>query len=56
MSQYFRFVTIDVIDGKEKKFVFVTDLNITKRNASRIVLAGRSRWKIENLIFIIYVV
>lgn len=33
---------------KEKDFVFVTDMNITKRNACRIALSGRSRWKIEN--------
>ena len=33
---------------ERKKIVFVTDLNITKRNASRIALAGRSKWKIEN--------
>jgi len=40
--------TIKISDGKEKKFVFVTDLNITKKNASTIALTGRSRWKIEN--------
>lgn len=31
-----------------KNFVFVTNIQITKRNAFKIVTAGRSRWKIEN--------
>ena len=31
-----------------KNFVFVTNIQITKRNAFKIVAAGRSRWKIEN--------
>ena len=31
-----------------KNFVFVTNIQITKRNAFKIVVAGRSRWKIEN--------
>lgn len=38
-------------DSREKttkNFVFVTNIQITKRNAFKIVSAGRSRWKIEN--------
>jgi hypothetical protein len=35
-------------DGKSKQFLFLTDIKITKRNAERLVIAGRSRWKIEN--------
>ncbi len=31
-----------------KNFVFVTNIKFTKRNAFKIVVAGRSRWKIEN--------
>jgi hypothetical protein len=31
-----------------KNFVFVTDIQVTKRNAFKIVASGRSRWKIEN--------
>jgi hypothetical protein len=31
-----------------KNFVFVTNIHITKRNPFKIVLTGRSRWKIEN--------
>lgn len=31
-----------------KNFVFVTNIRFTKRNALKIVEAGRSRWKIEN--------
>ncbi len=31
-----------------KNFVFVTNIKFTKRNAFKIVMAGRSRWKIEN--------
>lgn len=40
--------SITVEKEEEKRFVFVTDINITWRNAERIVVAGRSRWKIEN--------
>lgn len=35
-------------DEKISEFTFITDLKITKKNAQRIVNAGRSRWKIEN--------
>ena len=31
-----------------KNFVFVTNIQVTKRNAFKIVASGRSRWKIEN--------
>lgn len=31
-----------------KNFVFVTNIQFTKRNSLKIVMAGRSRWKIEN--------
>lgn len=31
-----------------KNFVFVTNITFTKRNAFKLVAAGRSRWKIEN--------
>jgi hypothetical protein len=38
------------IESKEKTktFVFITNINITPKNANEIVDAGRSRWKIEN--------
>ena len=38
------------INKKEKKvtFLFMTNINITTKNADKIVEAGRSRWKIEN--------
>lgn len=32
----------------EKRFVFITDIEISKNNVEDIVAAGRSRWKIEN--------
>ena len=32
----------------EKRFVFITDIEILKNNVEDIVAAGRSRWKIEN--------
>lgn len=35
-------------EKKSKNFVFVTNIKFTKRNAFKIVAAGRSRWKIEN--------
>lgn len=34
-----------------KQFSWVTDLNITRRNARELVRAGRARWKIENETF-----
>lgn len=39
---------IAVDDEKKVHYVFITNLNITKRNADEIVSFGRSRWKIEN--------
>lgn len=38
----------DTNDKRPKKFVFVTNINLTKRNVVKIVATGRSRWKIEN--------
>lgn len=35
-------------DKQNKRFLFITDIKITKKNAERLVQAGRSRWKIEN--------
>lgn len=35
-------------DGKKREYVFITDLKITKKNAERVITAGRSRWKIKN--------
>lgn len=35
-------------NGKEVHYIFITNLNITERNAEEIVSFGRSRWKIEN--------
>jgi hypothetical protein len=39
-------------DGtRQKHFVWVTDLTITKENAPHLVAGGRARWKIENETF-----
>jgi hypothetical protein len=39
----------DEEDEKDiKRFVFITNIKITKRNSKGLVIAGRSRWKIEN--------
>jgi hypothetical protein len=35
-------------DKKDRRFVFVTNINITERNAEKLIAFGRSRWKIEN--------
>lgn len=35
-------------EDKQSCFVFITNLNITERNAKGLVAIGRSRWKIEN--------
>lgn len=35
-------------DHNKKRFVFITDIKITRRNADKIMYFGRSRWKIEN--------
>ena len=34
--------------GKEKRFLFLTDLPVTKKNVRATAEAGRGRWKIEN--------
>lgn len=39
---------IQINDKQSKQFLFLTDIKITKRNAQRLLAAGRSRWKIEN--------
>jgi len=38
----------DTSEKTSKNFVFVTNIKLTKRNALKIAVAGRSRWKIEN--------
>lgn len=35
-------------EGKEKRFLFLTDLPVTKKNVRATAEAGRWRWKIEN--------
>lgn len=35
-------------DGKEKRFLWVTNIKLTKRNLEEMVNAGRGRWDIEN--------
>lgn len=35
-------------EGKEKRFLFLTDLPVTKKNVRGTAEAGRWRWKIEN--------
>ena len=39
---------VDTMEGKERRYLFLTNLKITKNNAARIIAAGRDRWKIEN--------
>lgn len=39
---------IQADDGQSKQYLFLTDIKVTKRNAPRLIAAGRSRWKIEN--------
>jgi hypothetical protein len=39
------------VDGKTTRWVWVTDLRITKDNAHAIMRAGRARWRIENETF-----
>jgi len=42
----------DGVDGQgEKRFTWVTDLEITRGNAKHLVRGGRCRWKIENETF-----
>lgn len=35
-------------EKKKQQFLFITDITINKRNAQKLLVAGRSRWKIEN--------
>ncbi|MBM7581529.1 hypothetical protein JOD02_000352 [Caldicoprobacter guelmensis] len=35
-------------DGENKRYVFITNIKVTQKNALALVGAGRSRWKIEN--------
>jgi hypothetical protein len=35
-------------DKKRRQFLFITNIRVTKKNAERLMQAGRSRWKIEN--------
>ena len=39
---------IEIGENEKGRFVFITDVKITKRNADEIIFFGRSRWKIEN--------
>lgn len=34
--------------GERRQFLFTTNISIRKRNAQKLLTAGRSRWKIEN--------
>ena len=38
-------------NGEERKWTWVTDLEISRRNARQLVKGGRCRWKIENETF-----
>jgi hypothetical protein len=38
-------------NGTERKWTWVTDLEISRQNARRLVKGGRCRWKIENETF-----
>lgn len=38
-------------NGEERKWTWVTDLEISRQNARRLVKGGRCRWKIENETF-----
>ncbi|MDC3426383.1 transposase family protein [Aquibacillus sp. 3ASR75-11] len=40
--------TLENEEGKDKSFLFITNIKLTKRNAKKMVGVGRSRWKIEN--------
>lgn len=42
------FGTLRNREGKEKRFLFLTDLPVTKKNVRTTAEAGRGRWKIEN--------
>ena len=40
--------TREIEDEKKQLYTFITNFSVTKKNAKRLVKAGRSRWKIEN--------
>lgn len=40
--------TFEEAEGTQKRYTFVTNIRITKRNAKHLAEVGRSRWKIEN--------
>lgn len=35
-------------DKKRRQFLFITNIRVTKKNAERLIQAGRNRWKKEN--------
>lgn len=39
---------LEIEEGKVQRYLWITSIKITKRNARRLVDVGRSRWKIEN--------
>jgi len=39
---------LDPDKDDSKRFVFITNINITRHNVNELVTVGRSRWKIEN--------
>jgi len=39
---------IEMKDGTSRRFLFISSINVTKRNVKRLIIVGRSRWKIEN--------
>ena len=45
---YYREKRIEKVEEKETEFAWITNIEITKSNAKKIVRAGRNRWKIEN--------
>ena len=45
---YYREKTAKKGKEKETEFAWITSIEITKKNAGKIVSAGRKRWKIEN--------
>ena len=45
---YYKEKRIEKGAEKEIKFAWITSIKITKKNAGKIVSAGRKRWKIEN--------
>ena len=45
------FEETDLETNKTKKWLWITDIEITKDNAKQIMLGGRSRWKVENETF-----